>query len=218
MATALDHRVQRAQHDRLSWFKSTGRRELARFRRHQQFSSEQAHQAVEHSDRAISVYRERQRLYRENSLPDGVPQPYIREKHVRRKRAFIRGNRLDWLKYALSRWVMLYGERPGRVVGSSIVLIACFGVVYPLVGGVSIETGAPTHTIFDPVLFAGQLSEALSDLLVNLYFSAVTFTTLGYGGMQPARPATQFLASVESLLGGVMIALLVTVLGRRVMR
>jgi uncharacterized protein YjbI with pentapeptide repeats len=218
VATALDHRVQRAQHDRLSWFRSTGRRELARFRRHQQFSSEQAHQAVEHSDRAISVYRERQRLYRENSLPDGVPQPYIREKHVRRKRAFIRGNRLDWLKYALSRWVMLYGERPGRVVGSSIVLIVCFGVVYPLVGGVSIETGAPTHAIFDPVLFAGQLPEALSNLLVNLYFSAVTFTTLGYGGMQPARPATQFLASVESLLGGVMIALLVTVLGRRVMR
>jgi uncharacterized protein YjbI with pentapeptide repeats len=218
VATALDHRVQRAQHDRLSWFRSTGRRELARFRRHQQFSSEQAHQAVEHSDRAISVYRERQRLYRENSLPDGVPQPYIREKHVRRKRAFIRGNRLDWLKYALSRWVMLYGERPGRVVGSSIVLIVCFGVVYPLVGGVSIEPGAPPDTIFDPVLFAGQLPEALSDLLVNLYFSAVTFTTLGYGGMQPARPATQFLASVESLLGGVMIALLVTVLGRRVMR
>lgn len=55
----------------------------------------------------------------------------------------------------------------------------------------------------------------LSVLGVSLYFSAVTFTTLGYGDIQPASQAAQALASIESLVGASLIAFLVFVLGRR---
>lgn len=52
-------------------------------------------------------------------------------------------------------------------------------------------------------------------LLANQYFSAVTFTTLGYGDIQPASGAAQLLATVESFVGALLMALLVFVLGRR---
>ena len=52
----------------------------------------------------------------------------------------------------------------------------------------------------------------------NRYFSAVTFSTLGYGGIQPATATAQLLASVQSLLGGILIALLVAVFARRALR
>jgi voltage-gated potassium channel Kch len=46
----------------------------------------------------------------------------------------------------------------------------------------------------------------------------VTFTTLGYGDYRPTTPLGQVLAGTESLVGGVLLALLVAVLGRRLMR
>jgi len=61
----------------------------------------------------------------------------------------------------------------------------------------------------------GSIPNQISILLANLYFSAVTFTTLGYGDIQPASPLAQVLASVESFLGALLIALLVFVLGRQ---
>lgn len=57
--------------------------------------------------------------------------------------------------------------------------------------------------------------EPVSILLSNIYFSAVTFTTLGYGDIQPASSAAEALATVESFLGALLMALLVFVLRRR---
>ena len=59
------------------------------------------------------------------------------------------------------------------------------------------------------------LPDWISILSANLYFSAVTFTTLGYGDIQPASPVAQALASIESFLGALLMALLVFVLGRQ---
>lgn len=49
----------------------------------------------------------------------------------------------------------------------------------------------------------------------GLYFSAVTFATLGYGDMQPIGTLARGLAGIESLLGSLLMALLVFVLTRR---
>lgn len=59
------------------------------------------------------------------------------------------------------------------------------------------------------------IPETVSILLSTIYFSAVTFTTLGYGDVQPASSAAEALATVESFLGALLMALLVFVLGRR---
>lgn len=175
------------------------------------------HTEPEPLSKAVRTYREIQRLLRENSMPARAPAFYVREKHARRKQALAEQNRLRWLRLSAARWVTLYGESPWRVAFTSLGIILLFGVLYPLLGGVTVETAAPTHEFLQP-LAGVSLPQPIETLLMNLYFSAVTFTTLGYGDIQPASPGSQALAAAESLVGAAMIALLVALLGRRLMR
>lgn len=201
-----------------SQFINTVKQEEKRFRAHRTLNSIDRRKTSNQLSKAISVYRARQRLHRENSQPEDVETPYIREKSCRRKRAFVQEQWGQWLKRAVFRWVMLYGESPTRVVLTSIAVITFFAALYPLFGGVHIESAAATHTFFEPRVYIGIDSRILETITASLYFSAVTFSTLGYGGIQPATSATQFLASVQSLLGGILIALLVAVFARRALR
>ena len=123
----------------------------------------------------------------------------MREQHSRRKRAFAMRSYWEWFKHSTYRWVMLYGESPARVVGTSVAVIAVFAAIYSVVGGIVISGSEP-------------------DITGNIYFSAVTFSTLGCGGIKPTTTTTQLLASVRSLIGGILIALLVAVFGRRALR
>lgn len=172
---------------------------------------------LENLDKAISVYRTYQRLHRENSLPGDIPHYFYREKEMRRTKALAEGNHLEWASRALQRWVMGYGERPWRVVGTSVVVILVCAILYPLLGGVAVDHSGTTLTVFEP------LDTPLDELpggtwLASLYFSLVTFTTLGYGDIQPASAPAQYLAGIESLVGAALLALLVAVLARRVTR
>lgn len=177
--------------------------------------------AIDNLEKAIWTYRTYQLLLREQALPDKVPRYYIREKHARRKLALAKNKPLEWLKLSLARWTMLYGESPWRVVYTSLVVILFSAFLYLPLGGIYVGSAAPTY-FFDSGIELPQFLRLLLDLftplLASLYFSVVTFTTLGYGDIQPASGAAQFLAGVESLLGALLIALLVAVLSRRVMR
>lgn len=51
-------------------------------------------------------------------------------------------------------------------------------------------------------LFVGDMTQGLIDIA---YFSAVTFTTVGYGDISPLGPA-RFMAAMQSLTGLVLIA------------
>ena len=50
------------------------------------------------------------------------------------------------------------------------------------------------------------------------YFSIITFTTLGYGDIRPAPGLGSALTALEAILGGIMMALTVLVIGRKFMR
>ena len=56
-----------------------------------------------------------------------------------------------------------------------------------------------------------------SGFLECLYFSFVTFTTLGYGDYAPSQ-AFQLVATAEAFFGAFMIALFVLVFGRKMLR
>lgn len=123
-----------------------------------------------------------------------------------------------WAWLALTGATTRYGESPRRVVATSLAVILGFGVVYPFVGGIETTT-AETEAF----RLADWLSLPVGDgtariVFENLYFSAVTFTTLGYGDIQPGSDTTKLLASIESLLGALLMALLVAVLARRITR
>ena len=59
------------------------------------------------------------------------------------------------------------------------------------------------------------LGPILGNFLDCLYFSVVTFTTLGYGDFQPAVGFSRIFVSLESIIGAFTIALFVYTFARR---
>ena len=103
-----------------------------------------------------------------------------------------------------------YGERPLRVVLFSMLAIICFALFYFLFG---ISDGAQNiqwnkhHT----------WGENLDSLLNCLYFSVVTFTTLGYGDLTPFG-LTRLFAAIEAFIGSFTLALFVVVFVKKMTR
>lgn len=93
-----------------------------------------------------------------------------------------------------------FGLRPLRVLGTAVATILGFALGYWATGGATAPGGAPADG-FGPAL----------------YFSAITFSTVGYGDIVPAlhaRPA----AMVEALVGAFTTGLFVVVLANRLRR
>ncbi|WP_276299372.1 pentapeptide repeat-containing protein [Halorussus lipolyticus] len=174
-------------------------------------------------DKAAWTYRQLEELARRNALPEQAREAFKRRKDIRRDELWQKlWNDRDWGSFR--NWgyskglsvVMRYGASPWRVVRVSGGVIGIWSVLYLLLGSIYVPEGFPdSETIgqnFFPVL---SLPTPLTEWGISLYFSVVTFTTLGYGDLQPASGAAQALATIESFLGALLIALLVFVLGRR---
>ncbi|NHN59628.1 MULTISPECIES: pentapeptide repeat-containing protein [Halorussus] len=120
---------------------------------------------------------------------------------------------LKSVKAEISRCTIKYGEGHWNVLFSLCVVTLLYSFIYPIWG---IQQG-------DKVLkYSVTLNSILSrdiyidwEIWVNsIYFSVVTFTTLGYGDVQPVGFA-KYVAASEAVIGASLMALLVFVLGRR---
>ncbi len=104
----------------------------------------------------------------------------------------------EFTKLIFSNWLFGYGERPQRII--STALLAIFGwawLYYPA----GIESTPAAEASF----------------LDCLYFSIVTFTTLGYGDLHPATDM-RFWAGTEALAGAFLMALFVVAMARKFTR
>ena len=95
-----------------------------------------------------------------------------------------------------------YGERPIRVlVASALIIVGC-AFVYSQPGALVFRDG-----VFKPSFLQG------------LYFSTITFTTLGYGDLYPSVDGFyRQVAMVEAVAGGCLMALFVVCLAKRFSR
>jgi len=105
------------------------------------------------------------------------------------------------------RWTTQYGASLSRIFVTWGLLINAFAAVYHLVG----------VRLFDPLPYSTGLAWPLS-FGRALYFSIITFTTLGYGDIKPTPGWGSALTATEAILGGIMMALTVLVIGRKFMR
>jgi uncharacterized protein YjbI with pentapeptide repeats len=156
--------------------------------------------------RAEAAHRNLKESYKNEGDYETAGEFFIREMAVKR--------RIAWLDREYGYFVMSnviaglcgYGERPTRVIFWWFAFVFTYATIY----------------------FAGQLI-APSDgsgmdytgwrgFLTCLYFSVVTFTTLGFGDIQPVTDAGRAVASVEAFTGAFMIALFVLVFGRKMIR
>ncbi len=118
-----------------------------------------------------------------------------------------------WFTYPLSyiadflflRLATAYGASLYRVFVSWALVIGTFATVHVL-NGSSLD-------LLSPGASGSQIG-----FWRALYFSIVTFTTLGYGDIRPAPGLGSALCAAEAILGATLIALTVLVIGRKFMR
>jgi len=116
-----------------------------------------------------------------------------------------------WLWAALTGLLMRYGESPRRVIGMSILTIVLFGLLYPFAGGI-VDAGTTYQLTSLTDLWT---TDGIAALTRGQYFSAITFTTIGYANVAPLGAGSRLLVTIESFVGALLMATLVFVLGRR---
>ena len=95
-----------------------------------------------------------------------------------------------------------YGERPVRVLVTSAIIIVLCAFYYSQSGVLEFRDGT-----VEPGFRQG------------LYFSTITFTTLGYGDFYPsAYGICRQVAMTEALAGGCLMALFIVCLAKRFSR
>lgn len=159
--------------------------------------------------KAARSYHSLQRIGQNNSLPDLQTIGYVRRQEMQRNRYLEKGQRIKWFRATISRYTLLYGESPKHVMGFALFVITIAGLLYPL-GGFRVSDT-------NKVIQASSFNEWLVLLPDGMYFSTLTFTTLGFGDFEPVGWG-KVLAVTETGLGVTILALLVFVLGRRAAR
>jgi uncharacterized protein YjbI with pentapeptide repeats len=152
-------------------------------------------------EKAAEVYGSLETLARQQSQPELASDCFLGRKDIQLKQ--YRKDR-NWLMIARSmvpNLVARYGESPLRVLGTAAVTISVCGLAY---------------YSFNLIEHTG--TEQPATLFESFYFSALTFTTLGYGDFNPITTGGQVLAVAETSVGVILLAILVFVFGRRATR
>lgn len=159
--------------------------------------------------RAAEAYQELEKLCRSNALSKKQSLYFVRRQDINLAKYRRDGDIFAVARARASRLVLLYGESPFRVIGTAGIIILLAGILYPVFGVVSADSSRLLQYSTDP-------QASLQALLLSLYFSALTFTT-GFSGFQP-QGIGRLIATVETLTGAVLLALLVFVFSRRATR
>ncbi|WP_276282414.1 pentapeptide repeat-containing protein [Halorussus caseinilyticus] len=99
-----------------------------------------------------------------------------------------------------------YGNRLPRIAVLTFLLPALFGVLYVL--------GGPLQTQAGVIWDAAQPSTTLFE---GLYYSYISFSTIGYGDIGPVGWAAKILAASQGMLNGLFFTLLTFTLFKRVL-
>jgi hypothetical protein len=146
--------------------------------------------------KAADVYRCLKESYKIQGQPATAGWFYELEMDARRHMAKRWTDRV-WLTLL---WLLTgYGERPLRTAVSFLCVIVGFAVIYSLA-----YLNSPSGPI-------------RGDFWQALYFSVITFTSVGYGDLQPIG-ITRAFASIEALLGIFLISLFVFVFCQKMVR
>lgn len=113
----------------------------------------------------------------------------------------------------IGRWIFGiisdYGESPLKVLWTSIFIIVTSAIIYGI-GGLEDSNGA---------IYQMTRSLAEHDWIAFLkicYFSTITFTTVGYGDIQPYGTSSYICTMIESFLGIFTMGFFVFCVGKRI--
>ncbi len=131
---------------------------------------------------------------------------YYKERIARRKQ-LSRYSPKRWFEYLLLDGLCGYGERPLRAIRTGLSVVFGLALLYWRIG----------HIYPSPELF-NEPDHALT-FLDALYFSVVTFTTLGFGDWRPDPSHwIRYVVMSEAFIGAFLMALFIVTFARRMMR
>ncbi len=126
---------------------------------------------------------------------------------------------IECFNLSVSDFIYQYGENPWRVIRFALIIIFLFAIILNFSG---IVISDRTNLIIEFIKESQgdeytlkYLGPVLGSFLNCLYFSVVTFTTLGYGDFQPAVGLSRFFVSLESIIGAITMALFVYTFAKR---
>ncbi|WP_085298960.1 ion channel [Cognaticolwellia mytili] len=165
-------------------------------------------QAIDYFEQAEEIYRD----LRKHSEQEGI---FILAGKFIQKELTMR--RMQMPKYSMKRITSKlvdlfcgYGEDPLRIVGISILLILFCAILYTFTG----LNYQGEHLAYDPIKTP---MDNFNFFLSSLYYSVVTFTTLGYGDFTPVG-VSRAIAAIEAFTGSFTIALFVVVFVKKMTR
>jgi len=126
---------------------------------------------------------------------------YFNEMIMRRKKNYYERNLGEWLISHVYSKLCGYGERAGRVIVASSVVVFFLAFLY-FFNQALVKLAMPSHSV---------------DFFESLYFSFATFTIAGTKDYT-INQTFQLVTTVETILGGFMIAMFVLVFGRKMLR
>jgi hypothetical protein len=182
-------------------------------------------QKLEHKRREFLMrYNDERRLEilrrRKFEVPEEKPgkHPSIAERLCRKKSlACSVILRAGWLKELIFRWLpdciflrwpAAYGASLSRLAATWAFLIGGFSATYYLLTAHGFRV---LEGVSSAVPFSNSFARAL-------YFSVVTFVTLGYGDVHPAPGLGAALAATEAVLGSITLVFTILVIGHKFMR
>jgi hypothetical protein len=128
-----------------------------------------------------------------------------------------------WIWSCFLNGIFGYGIQPFKVITSAIVIILLFALSFGLVGianpeiielrGITVNQN--TGNIVDSASKGLLKNNVIRNFPDSLYFSTITFTTLGYGDFRPLEGLGRILAGSEAFIGAFMMALFVYTFARR---
>lgn len=150
-------------------------------------------------ERAFRMYRRAVAAYEQCGLFEEARRLSYRLMSLKLSRAGeLRLSRLLQLELFLFWAVAGFGFRPLRVFGFSLVSILAYGLLFWITDG-TVTPGESPRT---------------ADFWECLYFSGITFSTVGYGDFLPA-PHMRFVALTEGALGVFSIGFFIVILANR---
>ena len=154
---------------------------------------------------ARSIYLSLKNYFKKEGMYDISGEYYFREKLMENKCNLEDKKYFEWIFSSFFNLIAGYGERCLRVIIGWFVIIFGYAFIYYYFSG-----------IYNGMAY--KITSYNAKFLEAIYFSIVTFTTLGFGDLAPKPGLFQLIASSEALLGAIFMALFIFVFARKMIR
>ena len=175
--------------------------------------------------KASESFRNAKVEYDKEGKYDEAGKMYVREMDsIREQLRFWKGERLKWIWFWVLKHTCDYGEKPWRFIRWVGYIILFFAFLYmPIISRIPVISDRLSwwpfikfkEYPFQPWIWSEGY---LFNIMTSLYFSVVTFATLGFGGITPVSNVGKIAVIVEVLLGYLMFGVLITLVARKMTR